>query len=60
METICDELKQTMDVKDEQIIYIDLDSRKNRNIKTADALEALIDSQTTSQEKIYLFMALHQ
>ncbi|WP_296057743.1 ATP-binding protein [uncultured Holdemanella sp.] len=55
-ETICDELKQTMDVKDEQIIYIDLDSRKNRNIKTADALEALIDSQTTSQEKIYLFI----
>lgn len=56
METICDELKQTMDVKDEQIIYIDLDSRKNRNIKTTDALEALIDSQTTSQEKIYLFI----
>lgn len=56
METICDELKQTMDVKDEQIIYIDLDSRKNRNIKTADALEAMIDSQTTSQEKIYLFI----
>ena len=56
METICDELKQTMDVKDEQIIYIDLDSRKNRNIKTADALEALIDSQTKSQEKIYLFI----
>lgn len=56
METICDELKQTMDVKDEQIIYIDLDSRKNRNIKTSDALEALIDSQTTSQEKIYLFI----
>lgn len=56
METICDELKQTMDVKDEQIIYIDLDSRKNRNIKTADALEALIDSQTPSQEKIYLFI----
>lgn len=56
METICDELKQTMDVKDEQIINIDLDSRKNRNIKTADALEALIDSQTTSQEKIYLFI----
>ena len=56
METICDELKQTMGVKDEQIIYIDLDSRKNRNIKTADALEALIDSQTTSQEKIYLFI----
>mgnify|MGYP002621906637 FL=1 len=56
IETICDELKQIMDVKDEQIIYIDLDSRKNRNIKTADALEALIDSQTTSQEKIYLFI----
>lgn len=56
METICDELKQIMDVKDEQIIYIDLDSRKNRNIKTADALEALIDSQTTSREKIYLFI----
>ena len=56
METICDELKQIMDVKDEQIIYIDLDSRKNRNIKTADALEALIDNHTTTKEKIYLFI----
>lgn len=56
METICDELKQTMCVKDEQIIYIDLDSRKNRNIKTADALETLIESQTTPKEKIYLFI----
>ena len=56
MGTICDELKQTMGVKDEQIIYIDLDSRKNRNIKTADALETLIESQTTPKEKIYLFI----
>lgn len=56
METICDELKQTMGVKDEQIIYIDLDSRKNRNIKTADALETVIESQTTPKEKIYLFI----
>lgn len=56
METICDELKQTMGVKDEQIIYIDLDSRKNRNIKTADTLETLIESQTTPKEKIYLFI----
>lgn len=56
METICDELKQTMGVKDEQIIYIDLDSRKNQNIKTADALETLIESQTTPKEKIYLFI----
>lgn len=56
METICDELKQTMGVKDEQIIYIDLDSRKNRNIKTADALETLVESQTTPKEKIYLFI----
>lgn len=56
METICDELKQTMGVKDEQIIYIDLDTQKNRNIKTADALETLIESQTTPKEKIYLFI----
>lgn len=56
METICDELKQTMGVKYEQIIYIDLDSRKNRNIKTADALETLIESQTMPKEKIYLFI----
>lgn len=56
METICDELKQTMGVKDEQIIYIDLDSRKNRNIKTADALETLIESQTMPKEKVYLFI----
>ena len=55
METIRDELIAT-DIKDNQIIYIDLDSRKNRNIKTADDLEKLIDSLSITDSKKYLFI----
>ena len=55
METIRDELIAT-DIKDSQIIYIDLDSRKNRNIKTADDLEKLIDSLSITDSKKYLFI----
>lgn len=54
METICEELK-LIGIKNEQIIYIDLDSKENRNIKTNDDLEKLIDKLTIIKEKnIYL------
>ena len=55
METIKEELKASF-IKDEQIIYIDLDSRKNRNIKTSDELEKLIDDLSICEEKKYLFI----
>ena len=50
METICEELK-LIGIKNEQIIYIDLDSKENRNIKTNDDLEKLIDKLTIIKEK---------
>ena len=55
METICEELK-LIGIKNEQIIYIDLDSKENRNIKTNDDLEKLIDKLTIIKEKKYLFI----
>ena len=44
METIADEIKQS-GVAEDNIIYLDLDKRENRKIKTADGLEKLIESQ---------------
>ena len=41
---------------DENIIYIDLDNRSNRKIKTDEQLEALIDAQSPENGKIYLFI----
>ena len=55
METICEELK-LIGIKNEQIIYIDLDSKENRNIKTNDDLEKLIDKLTIIKGKKYLFI----
>ncbi len=55
MSTICQEL-QVMGIKDEQIIYIDLDSKKNRNIKTATELEKLIDELSLTNDIKYLFI----
>ena len=55
METICEKLK-LIGIKIEQIIYIDLDSKENRNIKTNDDLEKLIDKLTIIKEKKYLFI----
>lgn len=54
MQMIKEELK-TSSIKDEQIIYIDLDSRKNRNIKTSDELEKLIDDLSISEEKKFIY-----
>ncbi len=43
-------------VPEKNIIYIDLDKRGYRNIRTDSQLEALIDSQTPKKGKIYLFI----
>lgn len=55
METIADELEHD-GVKTENIIYIDLEKRGNRKIKTPDQLEALIESKIVSDGLNYLFI----
>ncbi|MCR5484056.1 MAG: ATP-binding protein [Clostridiales bacterium] len=55
MQTIADELKQG-GVADSNIIYIDLDKRGYKNIKTADALEKEIEKQGTADGLKYLFV----
>ncbi len=55
METVRGELLQS-GVPVENIIFLDLDSRKYRKIKTADELEALIDSFAVSEGTKYLFV----
>lgn len=55
METIADEIKQS-GVDEDNIIYLDLDKRENRKIKTADVLEKLIESKIKSDKLNYLFI----
>lgn len=55
METIADEIKQS-GVNEDNIIYLDLDKRENRKIKTADGLEKLIESKIKSDKLNYLFI----
>lgn len=55
MQTIQYELLKA-GVPDENIIFLDLDSRKYRKIKTADQLEDLIDSLSTADGGKYLFI----
>lgn len=55
METIADEIKQS-GVAEDNIIYLDLDKRENRKIKTADGLEELIESKIKSDKLNYLFI----
>lgn len=55
MEMIAEELRNN-GVKDEQIVYIDLDSRAYKKIKTADQLENLIASLLTENSICYLFI----
>ena len=55
MQMIADELRQN-GVKDDDIIYLDLDERKNRKIKTPDQLEALIESARIDDGHKYLFI----
>lgn len=55
METIKDELIEA-GITEERIIYIDLDARKYRKIKTDDQFEELVDSLSISKEMKYLFV----
>jgi len=55
METIADELRQG-GATAEQIIFLDLDSKANRKIKTADQLEQLIDDKSGYAGLKYLFI----
>lgn len=55
MQTIADELREN-GVNVSNIIYLDLDKRGNKSIKTADALEELIESQGTASGVKYLFI----
>lgn len=43
-------------VSKENIIHINLDKRGFGKIKTADALEQIIDEQITNDEKKYIFI----
>ncbi|MBR7063453.1 MAG: ATP-binding protein [Clostridia bacterium] len=55
MATIADEIRQS-GVPEENLIYIDLDLRPNKGIKTADQLEALILKKGNTQGLKYLFV----
>jgi hypothetical protein len=55
MEMIADEIKQS-GVAEDNIIYLDLDKRENRKIKTSDQLEALIESKIENDKRNYLFI----
>jgi hypothetical protein len=55
MATIADEIRQS-GVPKENLIYIDLDLRPNKCIKTADQLESLILKKGTAQGRKYLFV----
>lgn len=55
MEMIADEIRQS-GVSDDNIIYLDLDKRENRKVKTPDDLEALIESKIKNPELKYLFI----
>ena len=55
METISLELKEN-GVRDENIIYLNLDKRGFRKIKTADQLDALIEERSAAEGTKYLFI----
>ena len=55
METIASELSEK-GVDEKDIIYIDLDKRGYRGVKSADALEKLIDEQVDGEGLKYLFI----
>lgn len=55
MTTIANELKQN-GVPEENIIYLDLDERSNRKIKTADLLEKVIEAKIKNNSLNYLFI----
>lgn len=55
METIADELRQE-GIPEKNIVYLRMDERKHRKIKTADALEELIEKSIQPDEMNYLFI----
>ena len=55
MESIAMELRES-GIDERHIVYLDLDIRKYRKIKTADQLETLIDEMTPNDGKTYLFI----
>ena len=55
MNSIAQELRES-GVEASRIVYLDLDLREYRKVKTADQLEALIDGLTSETEKTYLFI----
>lgn len=55
METVANEIKES-GVPAENIIYLNLDKRGYRNIKTADQLDTLIASKATATGTKYLFI----
>ena len=55
MEMIRDELVRE-GVNEDRIIYLDLDSRKYRKIKSDDEFEEIVDALSTSNEIKYLFV----
>ena len=55
METISLELREN-GVRDENIIYLNLDKRGFRKIKTADQLDALIEERSAAEGTKYLFI----
>ena len=55
METAADEIRESGVLK-ENIIYLNLDKRGYRNIKTPDQLDTLIESKSTAEGIKYLFI----
>lgn len=55
MQVIVEEVRQK-GAPEENIIYLDLDMRKHRNIKTPDALERVIEERGHAQGLKYLFI----
>ena len=55
MESIAHELRES-GIDEHHIVYLDLDIRKYRKIKTADQLEVLIDEMTPNDGTTYLFI----
>lgn len=53
--TIIEELKES-GINDNQIIYLNLDKKEYKNIKTLDQLEQLIDKKSITDNMKYLFI----
>ena len=55
MQTIAEELKET-GIQSENIVYINLDKRGFKSIKTPEQLEEVIDKSCTAEGTKYLFI----